>query len=184
MHIFVFLNEYSCIWEKVEIISSRNSEFEVWGKIWGVLPIGLVQPFCQWATLVKFFIPWYFHIHLSIVQQLVGLKFRDVVKSWKLGSVTSVADLRGGLAPPPTGNPGSTPELCSTARLKKSVEFVNQKEEPTYIQWGIQDFQTRGANLWGEGKSLLFGKNFAENCMKMKEIAPGAFVPSAIRIRQ
>ena len=31
----------------------------------------------------------------------------------------------------------------------------------------------RGANPWIWGKNLLFGKIFAENCMKMKENGPG-----------
>ena len=31
----------------------------------------------------------------------------------------------------------------------------------------------RGANPWDWGDNLLFGKIFAENCMKMKEIGSG-----------
>ena len=37
------------------------------------------------------------------------------------------------------------------------------------IQWRIQDFPEGGANPWDWGKNLLFGKIFAENCMKMKD---------------
>ena len=37
-------------------------------------------------------------------------------------------------------------------------------------QWRIQDFSNGGANLWVWGENVLFGKDFVENCMKMKEI--------------
>ena len=39
------------------------------------------------------------------------------------------------------------------------------------LQWRIQDFSDGGTSPWIWAKSLLFGKIFAENCMKMKEIA-------------
>ena len=47
-------------------------------------------------------------------------------------------------------------------------------------QWRIQDFPDRvgggiaDPSIWGE--NLSFSKIFAENCMKMKEIGPGACV--------
>ena len=69
----------------------------------------------------------------------------------------------GGLAPPATGNPRS-------ARVDD--------------QWRIQDFRVAWGGALAEGKSLLFGKIFAENCMKMKETAPRGGAPSWIRQRR
>ena len=45
--------------------------------------------------------------------------------------------------------------------------------DPGFPRWG-------GGNPWVWTENLLFGKIFAENCMKMKEIGPraGALVPS------
>ena len=64
-----------------------------------------------------------------------------------------------GLAPPPTGN---------------------LRSAPVDDQWRIQDFPAGGGAL-AEGKSLLFGKIFAENCMKMKETTLRGDVPPWIR---
>ena len=44
---------------------------------------------------------------------------------------------------------------------------------------GIQDFPDVGRQLLGWAKKLLFGKIFAETCMKMKDIERGGGVPSA-----
>ena len=41
-----------------------------------------------------------------------------------------------------------------------------------------QGFPRGGTNSWILSVNLLFGKIFTENCMKMKEIGPGAEVPS------
>ena len=40
-------------------------------------------------------------------------------------------------------------------------------------QWRIQDFPNVGGNPWVWGENLLFGKIFAENCRRKKEIGPG-----------
>ena len=50
------------------------------------------------------------------------------------------------------------------------------------VHWRIQDFPDRGRQLLSWGENLLFGKIFAKNCTKMKEIeskGEGVRVPSA-----
>ena len=42
--------------------------------------------------------------------------------------------------------------------------------ETSQFQWQIQDFLNWGANPWLWDKKLMFGRIFAENFMKMKEI--------------
>ena len=39
--------------------------------------------------------------------------------------------------------------------------------------------RVEGANHQGGGANLLFGRNFPEKCMKMKEFGPGGRVPGA-----
>ena len=43
---------------------------------------------------------------------------------------------------------------------------------------GSRISQTGVANPWVWGENLLFGKIFAKNCMKMKEIGPAGGCPS------
>ena len=62
--------------------------------------------------------------------------------------------------------------------------FCVKLKQNCYFQWQIQDFQGRGANALGEGINILFGKNFAENYMKMEEIVPAGYIPRAPWIRQ
>ena len=50
--------------------------------------------------------------------------------------------------------------------------FCVKLKQNCYFQWQIQDFEGREANPLGEGINILFGKNFAENCMKLEEILP------------
>ena len=45
------------------------------------------------------------------------------------------------------------------------------------MQWRIHYFPDGGAKPWFWRENLLFGKVFAENCMKMKEIGPGGGDP-------
>ena len=52
-----------------------------------------------------------------------------------------------------------------------------------HLHWRIQDFPDGGGGgnswIWGKTLDLLFGKILAENGMKMKEIEPRGYVPSA-----
>ena len=51
----------------------------------------------------------------------------------------------------------------------------------TFYSGGSRISQRRGANHQGGSTNLLFGQNFYENCMKMKEFGPrwGTRVPGA-----
>ena len=46
-------------------------------------------------------------------------------------------------------------------------------------QWRIQDFPEGGGQLQRCHEKLYFGNFFSENCMKIKQIAPGTPIPDA-----
>ena len=52
------------------------------------------------------------------------------------------------------------------------VQRRDENKKTRYLQWLIQELPDGGANPKSGGASPLFGKCFAENCMKMKEIGP------------
>ena len=89
-------------------------------------------------------------LHLSVILFTEGVSDRPAWANTPLGS-----------HPPQQTPPG---QLNLATESVADPGFPRRGRVPTPGFWG---------------KVLLFGKIFAENCMKMKEIGPGAHVPSA-----
>ena len=74
--------------------------------------------------------------------------------------------------------------MCTDCCCSRNHLASNRKSMK--VSGGSRIFQTKefGANLRGEVANLLFGKIFAENCMKMKEIGWGRVSVPVPWIRQ
>ena len=91
------------------------------------------------------------------------------------------------------GNSVFSSLLCCLVSTVESVDdrhilILNSGIIPNCFQWRIQNFPGEKwispLSSWAWSKNLLFGKIFAENCMKMREIGPEGVAPSAFRTCQ